>query len=188
MVEERGEPLLLPFPCDFPYALQRLWHAYPVLRPARVLLARISLGLRPWLHRLRSGSLRLVRRLRSYYDGVRLPTFVHHRLRLLAFPMRTASLSGWRPNVGSPSFRRDPFARDVLLDPGRATMPRITALLMLRSAPTTASAPAINPFRGSIAHPMHSLCTLRGRRRRRLTQHSSPGGPLRPYLGRTCTG
>src|SRR2546422_8641680 len=25
------------------------------------------------------------------------------------------------------------FARDVLLDPGRATMPRITALLMLRS-------------------------------------------------------
>jgi hypothetical protein len=24
MVEERGEPLLLPFPCDFPYALQRL--------------------------------------------------------------------------------------------------------------------------------------------------------------------
>jgi len=24
MVEERGEPLLFPFPCDFPYALQRL--------------------------------------------------------------------------------------------------------------------------------------------------------------------
>jgi hypothetical protein len=24
VVEERGEPLLLPFPCDFPYALQRL--------------------------------------------------------------------------------------------------------------------------------------------------------------------
>ena len=24
MMEERGEPLLLPFPCDFPYALQRL--------------------------------------------------------------------------------------------------------------------------------------------------------------------
>jgi hypothetical protein len=24
MVEERGEPLLLPFPCSFPYAFQRL--------------------------------------------------------------------------------------------------------------------------------------------------------------------
>jgi hypothetical protein len=35
VVEERGEPLLLPFPCDFPYALQRLCHACPVLRPVR---------------------------------------------------------------------------------------------------------------------------------------------------------
>jgi len=41
-------------------------------------------------------------------------------------------------------------------------MPRITALLMLRSTPTTVSAPALNPFRGSITHPMQSLCTLRG--------------------------
>src|SRR5713226_8639222 len=45
MVEERGEPLLLPFPCDLPYALQRWCHAYPTLRPARALLARIPLGL-----------------------------------------------------------------------------------------------------------------------------------------------
>src|SRR5436853_2074697 len=28
-------------------------------------------------------------------------------------------LADRRPNAGSPSFRRDPFARDVLLDPGR---------------------------------------------------------------------
>src|SRR5260370_24444839 len=46
-VEERGELLLLPLPCSLPYALQRLGHAHPVLRPARALLARISLGLRP---------------------------------------------------------------------------------------------------------------------------------------------
>src|SRR4029077_240887 len=70
VVEERGELLLLPLPCSLPYALQRLGHAHPVLRPARSLLARISLGLRPWLRRLRSGSLRLVRRLPSYYGGV----------------------------------------------------------------------------------------------------------------------
>ncbi len=30
-------------------------------------------------------------------------------------------------------------------------------------------------FRGSLTHPTHPLCTLRGRRRRRLTQHSLPG-------------
>src|SRR4051794_28807651 len=40
---------LLPLPCDLPYALQRLCHTFPVLRPARALLARIPLGLRPWL-------------------------------------------------------------------------------------------------------------------------------------------
>jgi hypothetical protein len=102
VVVKRGEPFLLSFPRDFPYALQRLWHAYPVLRPARGLLVRISLGLRPWLHRLRcgwlrrrslrNGLLRFVRRLHGYYDGVRLLVSVHHRLRLLAFPMRTTVL------------------------------------------------------------------------------------------------
>src|SRR5579864_6252127 len=81
VVEERGEPLLLPFPCYFPYALQRLCHAFPTLCPARALLARISLGPRPWLHRLRCarprrclrGRLpRFVRRLHSYYAEARL--------------------------------------------------------------------------------------------------------------------
>src|SRR5262245_37012285 len=91
-------------------------------------------------------------------------------------------------DVGSPSFRRDPFARDVLFDPGGTTMPRITALHMLRSTMTTVSAPAVSSFRGSITHPTQPLCTLRVRRYRRLTQHSLPGGPLRPYLGRTFTG
>src|ERR1700751_850706 len=93
MVEERREAFLLPFLRYLPYASQRLCHAYPALRPARALLARIPLGLRPWLHWRRSGSLRVVRRLRSYYGGVRLPAPVHHRLRLLAFPMRTSTFS-----------------------------------------------------------------------------------------------
>jgi hypothetical protein len=33
----------------------------------------------------------------------------------------------------SPKFQRHPFERDVVSDPGQATMPRITASLMLRS-------------------------------------------------------
>ena len=40
-------------------------------RPVLCLLAFPS-GLRPWLHRLHSGSLRLVRRLPGYYGGVRV--------------------------------------------------------------------------------------------------------------------
>jgi hypothetical protein len=42
--------------------------------------------------------------------------------------------------------------------------------------------------RGSITNPTQLLCTLRGRRYRRLTQHLLPGGPLRPYPDRSCTG
>jgi transposase len=65
-----------------------------------------------------------------------------------------------------PRFRRDPCARDVALDPGGTTMPRITALHILRSTMKTVSAPASSPFRGSLPHPTHPLCTLRVRRRR----------------------
>src|SRR6185295_4220250 len=36
---------------------------------------------------------RFVRRLHSYYDEVRLLVSVHHRLRLLTFPMRTVPLT-----------------------------------------------------------------------------------------------
>src|SRR5215831_16771513 len=79
------------------------------------------------------------------------------------------------PNAGPPKFRRDPFARDGLFDPGRSAVPRIAALLILRSTIETVSAPAICPFRGSITHPTQPLCTLRGRRYRQLTQHSLPG-------------
>src|SRR5215471_7198728 len=101
VVEKCSELLLLPFLCGFPYASQRLFHAYPVLRPARALLFRISLGPSPSLHRLRCARLcrclhskliRFVRRLHRYYGGVRLLVSVHHRLRLLAFPMRTVIL------------------------------------------------------------------------------------------------
>jgi hypothetical protein len=53
VVEERSELFLLPLPCGFPYAVQRLGHPSPALCPVRVLLVRVPLGPRPWLHQLR---------------------------------------------------------------------------------------------------------------------------------------
>src|SRR5260370_30833765 len=89
-----------------PYALQRLWHGCPVLCPAGALLTHIPLGPRPWLHQLRSRLPGFVRRLHSYYGGVRLLTIVHHRLRLLAFPTRTSAARMWRwPTMRSPGSR-----------------------------------------------------------------------------------
>src|SRR5439155_19355269 len=49
MVEERGEPLLLPLPCGLPYAVQRLGHTFPTLCPVCALLLRVPLGPRPLL-------------------------------------------------------------------------------------------------------------------------------------------
>src|SRR5882724_2684290 len=134
MVKERGEPLfLLLLPGSLPYALQPMGHACPAQRPVRVVLARIPLGPGPSLHRLRGGLLRFVRRLPCYYGRVRLPAFVHHWLRLIAFPMRTAGFVCRWPNAGYPKFRRDPSVRDVALDPGRAATPRVAASLILLS-------------------------------------------------------
>ena len=74
VVEERGELFLFPFTCCFPYALQRLEHANPVLCPERALLVRVPLGPCPWLHRLRcfngNRRVRIVHRLHRYYGRV----------------------------------------------------------------------------------------------------------------------
>ncbi len=67
---ERSELLLLPLPRGFPHTVQRLGHAFPDLRPARALLARVPLGPRPWLDHLRRRFPGFVRRLLRYYDGV----------------------------------------------------------------------------------------------------------------------
>jgi hypothetical protein len=72
------------------------------------------------------------------------------------------------------------FLLHVMCSPTPAGWQRLAlaALHMLRSTFETASAPAANIFRGSIRLPMQSLCTLRGRRYRRLTQHLLPGALL----------
>lgn len=67
MVEKRGEPLLLPLPCGLPYAVQRLGHARPGLRPVCALLISVPLGPFPLLRHLRCRWSGFVRRLPSYY-------------------------------------------------------------------------------------------------------------------------
>jgi hypothetical protein len=64
------------------------------------------------------------------------------RLRLLDFPSWPAATVAAVGEMRSPRFRRDPFARDLVSDPGRAAGPRIAAPLILPSALWTTSAPA----------------------------------------------
>ena len=70
VMEESGELLLLPLPCSIPYAVQRMGHTFPVLRPARALLVRIPLGSCPWLPLLRHRYSGVVRKLRCYYGRI----------------------------------------------------------------------------------------------------------------------
>jgi hypothetical protein len=107
---------------------------------------------------------------------------VPRQLRLLDFLSRPGIAQATAGQTRSPRFRRDPFVRDVASDPGRATVPRVTAPHMLPSAVATASAPAtsriswLNPTPQTItvyASPWSSPST---------TQHSLPGGRY-PFPG-----
>jgi hypothetical protein len=96
VMQQRREPFSFPLPCGLSHTLQSLGHACPDLRPARVGLDRVARGRPPWLHPLRTRFSGAVRRLRSYYGAARLLRLVHHRLRLVAFPTRTAAMGAGR--------------------------------------------------------------------------------------------
>jgi hypothetical protein len=105
---------------------------------------------------------------------------------LLRFPPRPGTAGAAAGNRRSPRFRRDPFVRELVSDPGRAAAPRITAPLMLPSALWTTSAPALSSFRGSIQTP-HDCCV---RFAVVVTFHDATlaTGGRYPLPGRTSTG
>ncbi len=107
VVQERREPHRLVPLSNFTYPLQRTARAVPVLRPGRVLLARVPFGQAPSLHPLRRRLPSVVRRLRRYYGPVRLPLAVHRRRASTDFPTRPASPS---PTGGQGLSR---FSREV---------------------------------------------------------------------------
>src|SRR3989449_1083394 len=87
-----------------------------------------------------------------------------------------------RPDTRPPRFRCDPFARDVALDPGRASAPRITVPHIWPSSKCILSAPAmsdlswLNPTPHTIAVYASSPLSPAA------TQHSLPSGRY-PLLG-----
>jgi hypothetical protein len=91
-----------------------------------------------------------------------------------------------RASMRPPRFRRIPFVRDGVLDRGRASTPRITAPHML---PSTGSESLglcdiklswlNSPPRTITVYASSAPSPIR-------TQHSLPGGPLRPYPCGTC--
>src|SRR5450756_962553 len=79
MVEQRGEPFLLPVLCCLPHTAQSLGHASPALCRTRASVRDVLLGLHPFLPNLRRRWRSVVRLVHRYYGAVRsLPT-VHGR-------------------------------------------------------------------------------------------------------------
>src|SRR5271156_492121 len=113
---------------------------------------------------------------------------VHHRLRFLPFPMRARRLCSLWPDMRPLRFRRAPFGRDVVFDPGGATASRIAMPHMLPSTVPSVSAsakfflswlnPTPHPITVYASHPPSPT----------TAQHSLPGGALPPYRGRSFTG
>src|ERR1700683_4046827 len=73
-------------------------------------------------------------------------------------PSRGGPANFCRPDTSSPTFRGDPYVRDEVFDHGRATAPRMTALLMLPSAMSTASASAIIVLSRLNSSPRNDCC------------------------------
>jgi hypothetical protein len=108
------------------------------------------------------------------------------QLRLLDFLSRPGIAIATAGGMRSPRFRRDPSVRDVASDPGRATVPRMTAPHMLPSAVATASAPATSRISWLNPTPQTITVYASSWSSPSTTQHSLSGGRY-PFLGRTCT-
>jgi len=75
------------------------------------------------------------------------------QLRLLGFlpwPGTALAIAG---ETRSPRFRRDPFVRDVAIDPGGASAPRVAVPHILPSTMCTASAPTLSQISWLIPTP-----------------------------------
>src|SRR5881392_3277863 len=93
-----------------------------------------------------------------------------------------------RPDTRSPRFRYDPFARDVALDPGRASAPRMAVPHMLPSSELKPSAPAISDLSWLNPTPQAIAVYASQPPSPVATQHSLPSRTLPFNLGRTFTG
>ena len=97
MVQQCGEPFLLPFPRYSAHTGQTQCHALPVLCRGRAALTDVLLGWRPSLPLLRRADalrLRLVRRVHWYYDAIRLLIAIRAGLATSVFSGRTAPVTG----------------------------------------------------------------------------------------------
>src|SRR5712671_6380618 len=142
VVEERNKLLLLPFPCDFPYAVQRAWFACAQGMVCWSAFPLVSALGSPGSAANASAADCSAAGCTALFAGFTAtmtesdfscPCIIGYG----SSPSRcgpSLSRNSRRPDARPPSFRCDPFARDVAFDPGRAPAPRIAVPHMLPSS------------------------------------------------------
>ena len=159
MVQQRGEPLLLPFPRCLAHTVQSLGHALPALCRGRVWLLDVLLGPRPSLPNLRRPLPPLFGSVHRYYAAVRLLRACASGLRLCAFadrPARVRRRTGGLPVLVHVVSQR---ARGLRLRDRTAT--RVYRGCRVAFPVLSGSASRSGVFRSSIPGPPMPLSTLR---------------------------
>src|SRR6516162_4136988 len=183
MVEQSGEPLLLPFLCCLPHTVQPLGHALPALCRVHVRLNDVLLRLCPSLPSLRGKLPSLVRLVHRLYGTVRLLRHVH--VRIAACGLRGPSL------IVRPRRAGDlPVLVHVVSQRARVLrLPRTDSPLAISVAAVLPSSysewsrhPDLRAFRSSIVPPTYASIYA-SRNTSRCPQDSRPGW-IRYFLSR----
>ena len=176
MVEQRGEPFLLPLPGCLPHTAQSLGHASPALCRAHVGLNDVLLSLCPSLPILRGRSLFFVRLVHGYYGTVRLLLHLHVRRSvyglcgpaLIVRPRRAGDL----PVLVHVVSQRAQVLRLRRTEPPLATG---VVVVLPSSLPERSRHPDPSAFRSSMARPTDTFVYASSDTSRCRLQDSRPG-------------
>jgi hypothetical protein len=146
----------------------------------------------PSLHRLRSRSFGLVRRLRGYYWSVRLPISVHRRLQSFDCPTRSADLAiAEADGISRFPSKVHPYMRGVFDRAGSQSVSPERRLGFCLPLVSTASAPRSIPPRGGACisrlntQPARPPVNASPSRLRTPTHNSGPMWLAKPSMYKT---
>jgi hypothetical protein len=118
VMKQRGEPRILVLLCDSAHAIQRTLRTHTGSASGVRFADRVLLTQAASLPRLRRRNPGIVRRVRRYYQPVRLLMTVHLRRTVYAFPERPAQPSQPRAATRSPGSQHEEIAHVLgLSDP-----------------------------------------------------------------------
>jgi len=173
VVQQGREADLARTSCHLIHPSEFGWQRYPALRPVSRRPSQVPRGSGSYLE-----LARFLRRCHQTYTPIRHPVSAQPAAPVVPCH-RPPSATRPKDPTGLPKFRRVPFMHEMAFDPGRAAVPRISALFVLPSSYRTDSASAMLDISWLI--PIPCMIAVYASDRPLPTaclQHSLPGGSL----------